>query len=107
MSDDGLFTELWKGFRPYLVKLSEDFLVSVTLWAALFGFEQLTHVLPIDGWPGQFISYLHAAGMVCSVGLFSFLSVADIWAIRKASAQILLEAPGTGPGALPPPSEVE
>ena len=76
------FKEVWVGYRPYLVKFTIDFLVTASLWMALFIFKYITKFLPITGWAGDFIVALHSAGVVGAVGVFVWLSLNDIIHIR-------------------------
>jgi hypothetical protein len=76
------FAEVWTGSRPYLVKIATDFLVSGSLYVALFFFKALTWFLPVGGWAGLFIVHLHSAGMVASIAIFAWLSVNDIMRIH-------------------------
>ncbi len=78
-----IFKEVWEGFRPYLLKLSIDFLVPGAMWLFLFAFHGLTKLLPIHGWAGQFILGLHSAGTVVALGIFLFFAVNDIIHIHK------------------------
>lgn len=72
------FKEVWLAYRPYLVKLTVDFLVPVTMWVGLFIFTSLTNLLPIPGWAGEFVIHLHSAGTVAAIGIFGWLSINDI-----------------------------
>ena len=74
--------EVWAGYRPYLIKIAIDFLIPATLWVALFIFHILTSYLPITGWAGEFIVFLHSAATVGIVGLFAWWSVNDIIQIK-------------------------
>ena len=70
--------EVWAGYRPYLVRIIIDFLIPASLWVALYLFHLLTSKLPITGWTGEFIVFLHSAGAVGIFGLFAWWSVNDI-----------------------------
>ena len=72
------FQEVWTGFRPYLVSITQDFLISASLWVFLFIFKLLTYLLPIPGWAGEFIVHVHSAGTLAAVGIFAWMSVIDI-----------------------------
>ena len=37
--------ETWSGFRPYLIRMSIDLLISCLLWISLFLFKSLTQLL--------------------------------------------------------------
>jgi len=73
-----LLKEVWLGCRPYLAKIMINFVVSASLWLALFIFDTLRHFLPVTGWPGWLIGHLHAVGIVLAFGIFVWLSVNDI-----------------------------
>lgn len=77
------FAEVWRGYRPYLVRITTDFLVTATLWAGLFSFKILTYLLPIGGWAGDFIVHVHSAGTLFSIVIFAWLSVNDIYHIHR------------------------
>lgn len=79
------FVEVWRGYRPYAVKLLTDFLVSGSFWAALYLFELLRRMLPITGWGATFIENLHLAGAVAAFVIFTWLSVADIIDVHKGN----------------------
>jgi len=77
------FEEVWRAFRPYLVRLTIDFLVSASLWVALFIFKILTNLIQVPGWAGIFIVNLHSAGIVAALFILVFLFVVDIAQIRR------------------------
>jgi len=77
--------EIWRGYRPYAVKLAIDFLVSGSLWVGLFLFQLLRETLPITNWEAILIEHLHSAGVVAAFVIFTWLSVADIILVSRAS----------------------
>jgi len=77
------FREVWVGFRPYLVKILIDLLISSSLWLVVFAFKSITTLLAVDGWVGTFMINLHSAGMVAAIGVFALLFAADIYSIHK------------------------
>jgi hypothetical protein len=77
--------EIWRGYRPYAVKLAIDFLVSGTFWVGLFLFQLLRQTLPITSWGAIFIEHLHSAGVVAAFVIFTWLSVTDIIVVSRAS----------------------
>jgi len=77
------FFEIWSGYRPYLLRVTIDFLVSATIWLALFLFKILTDILPITGFAARFIVALHSLGTVAALAIFLFFSVNDIIQIRR------------------------
>jgi len=81
-----LFGEVWAGYRPYLVKITIDFLVTASLWVGLFTFKVLIYFVPVSGWPGRFIDDIHSAGIVAAFGVFVVISVTDIIQIHGGPA---------------------
>jgi hypothetical protein len=77
--------EIWRGYRPYAVKLAVDFLVSGSIWVGLFLFQLLHRTLPINSWGAMLIDNLHSAGAVAAFVIFTWLSVADIMVVSRAS----------------------
>jgi len=75
--------EIWQRFRPYLIDLVVDLLISVSAWLVLYGFKWLAHQLPIAGWAGEFIVNIHAAGAVGAFAIFATLYIIDIVNIRR------------------------
>ena len=70
--------EIWIGYRAYVIKLVQNFLVAASLWLGLFAFKALTYVLPVSDWAGQFIVHVHSVGIVAAFIIFGYLSVNDI-----------------------------
>jgi len=60
-----------------------DFLVSASLYVALYLFHLLARYLPIPGWAGDFIENLHAVGIVLAFACFAVLFVIDIIEVSK------------------------
>jgi hypothetical protein len=77
------FSEVWSGYRPYLVRFTIDFLVSATIWLALFLFKIVTDMLPITGYAARFIVALHGLGTIAAMLIFLVSSVNDIIQIRR------------------------
>ena len=75
--------EVWLEVRPYAICLSKDFLIAVMLWGLLWLFKQLTKAAPIDGWTGEFLVNLHAAGTVTALSIFIGLLLWDVIEIHK------------------------
>jgi hypothetical protein len=76
-------SDIWEGFRPYLVKIAIDFLISASLWVVLFLFKALTKLLAIGGWAGDFIVNLHATGAVAAYGIFAILFATDLYTLHR------------------------
>lgn len=75
--------ELWRSIRPYTLSLIKDWLIAVMLWGLLWLFKKITNVVQIDGWPGEFIVNLHAAGTVMAFALFIGLLLWDVFKIHR------------------------
>jgi hypothetical protein len=85
-AQSSIYVEVWQGFRPYLLKISVDFLITITLWVVLFLFKLLTKWLSIDGWAAEFIVNVHAAGAFGAFLVFAALLVADLYFLHRAPA---------------------
>ncbi|WDP91199.1 MAG: hypothetical protein HUN04_16450 [Desulfobacter sp.] len=81
--DTAFLLELWYMLRPYTLCLLKDFFISTGLWTLLWLFKKYTNTATIEGWPGEFITNLHAAGTVIAYGLFIGLLCWDIIAIHR------------------------
>jgi len=77
--------EIWRGYRPHLIKLVVDFLVSATFWVGLFLFHLLTTLLPVPDWAGNLIANIHSTGIIAGLVVFGWLSLNDIYQIHKSS----------------------
>jgi hypothetical protein len=77
--------EVWSVTRPYLVRLVSDWLIATTLWVLLWLFKRITTLWPVEGWAGEFMVNLHAAGTVMALALFVGLLLLDIIQIRRNS----------------------
>jgi hypothetical protein len=77
------YSDIWTGYRPYFVTLSINSLVAITIYLWLYVFDRIQGYFPIPGWGARFVDALHAAGSVAAFVVFSFLSIIDIWNIRK------------------------
>jgi hypothetical protein len=75
--------EIWRGYRPYAVKLTIDFLVSGSIWVGLFFFQLLRQTLPINSWGAILIDHLHSAGAVAAFVLFTWWSIVDIILVHR------------------------
>lgn len=75
--------ELWSSLRPYILHLIKDWVISVFIWGMVWGFKQVTKLLPIDGWPGELITNIHSFGAILAVAVFTILLVFDIYRIHK------------------------
>jgi hypothetical protein len=70
-------SEIWEGYRPYLVRYTIDFLVSGTILLGLFLFRLLTSLLPMWDLAGKFIGALHSLGAIAAMAMFVWTSVND------------------------------
>lgn len=82
----GFFRELGAVVRPYAVFILKDWLIAVLLWATLWTFHLITSVAKVEGWAGEFIVAVHAAGVVIAFGVFAALLVWDIVELRRKHA---------------------
>jgi hypothetical protein len=71
------FMEAWAGFRPYLLKLTVDFLVAGSIWLFLFLFTLLTKLLPISGWAARFLVFIDSLGAVAAMVMLVWFAVND------------------------------
>jgi len=72
-----------KELSPYLRALLIDFIISAALWLALFVFQWLTHVLPIDGIEGETARWFHSASTILAFPTFGVKFVIDVIVISK------------------------
>ena len=77
------FVEIWLDFRPYLVKLASDFLISISLWVILYLFEHLTQILPVAEWARDFIVYVHSLNIILAYAAFGILFLSDVIVLRN------------------------
>ena len=81
------YVEVWSGFRPYLIRVSLDFLISGLLWLSLFLFKSLTQLLPIAHWAAEFIEKIHTVGALVAFVLFGVLFAVDIYALHHGAKE--------------------
>ena len=78
--------EVWRAFRPYLIRLSTDFLIFATIWLVLLGAHTLTTWLPLGTTFSQFLIGFHETVVALT---FVWLSLEATWDIvmlkRKGS----------------------
>lgn len=77
--------EIWQRYRPYLIHLTVDLLVSASVWLVLFLFKLLADWMPISDWAGKFIVNIHAAGGVGAFAVFATLFIIDVVNIRRGT----------------------
>ncbi len=72
-------TEIWSKFRPYLIILIVDALISYSLWLVLFSFKKLTEYYPVTGWSGDLINNIHAASTVLAYLVFATMLIVHLY----------------------------
>jgi hypothetical protein len=68
---------------PYLRALLVDFIISASLWLALFAFKWLTYILPIDGMEGETARLVHSASTILAFPTFGVKFICDVVIISK------------------------
>jgi hypothetical protein len=68
---------------PYLRALLVDFIISGSLWLALFAFNWLTHFLPIEGMEGETARVFHSAGTILAFPTFGVKFIIDVVIISR------------------------
>jgi hypothetical protein len=74
---------IWRGYRPYFVAFTVDFLVAVTLWVFLWAFHALAMLAKVAGWAGEAIVQVHATGIVIAFAVFGGLFIRDVWVLSR------------------------
>lgn len=74
---------VWRGYRPYLVRLLIDFLVASTIYLLLYLFELIECHFPIPGWAARVIDATHATGSVAALVIFTWFAIIDVVKIHK------------------------
>ena len=69
--------------RPYLQALLVDFIISASLWLALFAFQWITRVCPIQGFKGETVVAVHSASTVLAFATFGLKFTYDVITISK------------------------
>jgi hypothetical protein len=80
--------ELWHRYRPYLMDLLVDFLISISQWLCGFVFQRLTKFLAIDGWEGTVILAVHSINIALAFATFGVLFTLDVIVIRKGARSV-------------------
>ena len=75
--------EVWRAFRPYLIRLSTDFLVFVAIWLVLLGAHALTTWLPLGTILSGLLIDFHEAIVALTFLWLSVEAMSDIVTIRK------------------------
>ena len=68
---------------PYLQALLVDFIISASLWLALFAFKWLTYFLPIEGMEGETARIVHSASTILAFPTFGVKFIYDVVVISK------------------------
>jgi hypothetical protein len=74
---------LWKSFRehPFIVFVTivlGDFLRLAVVWTLLYAFHFLPQYMPIPGFAGKLIEYIHQVGSVVVAALLVWFLVVDV-----------------------------
>ena len=75
--------EILKELRPYLRALLLDFIISASLWLALFAFHWLTHLLPIKGVEGETARVVHSVSTILAFPTFGVKFIIDVVIISR------------------------
>jgi hypothetical protein len=76
------WVDVWRGFRPYFVKVVEDFLVFVSVWLMLWGVHWLARLLPNDGRTAGFLVLFHETFLTLGIVLWSAMTLRDLYLLR-------------------------
>ena len=68
---------------PYLQALLVDLIISVSLWLALFLFQWLTEVFPINGFEGAAVIAVHSASTTLAFATFGIKFTYDVIVIGR------------------------
>lgn len=75
--------EIWRGFRPYLIRLSIDFLIFLAIWLLLLGAHALTTKLPLGTTLSGFLVGFHETVVVLTFVWLSLEATWDIVMLRR------------------------
>jgi hypothetical protein len=75
--------KIWNDYRPYLIGICVDLLVSASLYVAAFAFEFLNSKLPLQGWIGMAVLQVHGLFAVAAICTFLSLSINDIVQVHR------------------------
>lgn len=75
--------EVWASFRPYLIKLSSDFLAFVCIWLLLLGAHSLTSTLPLGTTLSKFLVGFHETTVVLTFVWLSLAAILDLINLKK------------------------
>jgi hypothetical protein len=73
----------WRAFRPYLIKLSTDFLIFVAVWLVLLGAHTLSTWLPLGTTISQFLIGFHETVVALTFVWLSLEATWDIVMLRR------------------------
>ncbi len=68
---------------PYLRALLVDFVISASLWLALFSFQWLTYLFPIKGVEGETARFVHSLSTILAFPTFGVKFIIDVVIISK------------------------
>lgn len=77
------FVEIWREFRPYLVRLGTDFLIFLAIWLLLLGAHTLTTRLPLGSTLSRFLVGFHETVVVLTFVWLSLEATWDIVMLRR------------------------
>ena len=75
--------EVWRAFRPYLIKLSTDFLIFSAVWLVLLGAHTLSTWLPLGTTISQFLIGFHETVVALTFVWLSLEATWDIVMLRR------------------------
>ncbi len=75
--------EVWNAFRPYLIKLSVDFVIFVGIWGVLLAAHALTTALPLGTKLSDFLVGFHETMVVITFVWLSLVATWDLISLRR------------------------
>ena len=75
--------EVWRGFRPYLIRLSTDFRIFLAIWLLLLGAHALTTRLPLGTTLSRFLVGFAETVVVLTFVWLSLEATWDIVMLRR------------------------
>jgi hypothetical protein len=75
--------EVWRGFRPYLIRLSTDLFVFLAFWGVLWVAHAVTTRLPLGSSVSRFLVGFHETVVVLTFGWLSLEAVWDIVMLKR------------------------
>ena len=75
--------EVWDKFRPFLIALSVDALIAISVWVMLWLVQAAAKLLPVSGWVADFVIGFHETMAVLNLLLFGLFAVRDLYRVKK------------------------